>query len=215
MLWSVYSVNYQGYHGTKSRAPACNFLLVHNALGITVLIMVALSIIKREWRKKYAVPFFCFTIFLGLHTLPATLLQDDKFMLIVFTATCLYVIAAAICGLFTLRNYDQDPAKGDRELAWEYGIITFGAFGAGFAEILTIYANFAFHSAHGYYKVFNNNEPHKMFGKTVYDALPERVGMTLFLMWVVVVWLAWPMILLKIDSKPRGAGYTSIPAQTF
>jgi hypothetical protein len=208
----VYSVNYQGFHSTKLRAPACNFLLVHVAAGITVLVMMALSVIKREWRKKYAVPFFCFTIFLGAHTLPAALLMDSWFTYILFTFTCLWVITAAIFGFFTLRNYDNDPVKGDRELAWEYGLITLGAFGAGFAESLGIHAKVVFFDANGYWEVFNNNEPHKMWGKTVYSALPERVGMTVFLVWVAAVWFAWPLVLLKIDSNPtpRGPGYTQI-----
>jgi hypothetical protein len=210
LLWSVYSVNYQGFHSTKLRAPACNFLLVHVAAGITVLVMMALSIIRREWRKKYAFPFFCFSIFLGVHTIPASLLADDMSMRIIFTVTCIYVIIAAIFGFFTLKNYDKDPVKGDKHLAWEYGIITFGAFGAGFAEGLGIHAKFVFHKANGFYEEFNNGEPHAMWGKTIYSALPEKVGMTVFLIWVAAVWFAWPLIILKIQPNPRGPEYTQI-----
>jgi hypothetical protein len=209
----VYSVNYQGFHSTKLRAPACNFLLVHVAVAITVLVMIALAIIKKEWRRKYAVPFFCFSTFLGLHTLPAALLMDSMFTFILFPFTCLLVIASSICGFFTLRHYDKDPVKGDRELAWEYGLITLSAVGAGGAEALGIHSKVAFYAANGYWQVFNLDAPHKMWGKTVYDALPERVGMTVFLVWVAAVWFAWPLILLKIDSNPnrRGPGYTQIP----
>jgi hypothetical protein len=209
----VPSVNDKGFHSTKLRAPACNFLLLHVAAGITVLVMMALSVIKKEWRRKYAVPFFCFSIFLGAHTLPAALLMDDWFTFILFTATCLWVIALAICGFFTLRNYDKDPVKGDKELAWEYGLITLGAFGAGFAESFGIHAKYMFYKTEGYWEVFNNDEPHEVWGKTVlYSVLPERFGMTVFLVWVAAVWFAWPLVLLKIDSNPTPQPrYTEIP----
>ena len=172
--------------------------------------MMALSVIRKEWRRKYAFPFFCFSIFLGVHTLPAALLMDDPFTYYLFTATCLWVIASAICGFFTLKNYDNDPVKGDRELAWEYGLITLGAFGAGFAESLGIRAKFVYHAANGTWEHFNNDEPHELWGKTVYSALPERFGMTFFLMWVAAVWFAWPLMLLKIAPTPRGSGYSPI-----
>jgi hypothetical protein len=205
----VYSVNHQGFNSTKLRAPACNFLLVHVAAGITVLVMMALSLIKAEWRRKYAVPFFCFSIFLGVHTLPAALLMDDPFTFYLFTATCLWVIASAICGFSTLRNYDKDPMKAERHLAWEYGLITLGAFGAGFAESIGVFAKFKYHGEHGSWESFGD-EPHKKWGHTLYNALPERVGMTVFLIWVAAVWFAWPLILLKIDT--RRPGYTHIPS---
>jgi hypothetical protein len=211
LLWSLYSVHYQGFHSTKLRAPACNFLLVHVAAGTTVLVMMALSVIRKEWRRKYAVPFFCFSIFLGLHTLPAALLMDDDFTYYLFTATCLWVIASAICGFFTLKNYDRDPAKADRQLAWQYGLITLGAFGAGFAESIGIYAKVVSYEENGHWETFGD-KPHVKFGKTLYNALPEKVGMTVFLVWVAVVGFAWPLWLLKVDSNPnpRGPAYTQI-----
>jgi hypothetical protein len=140
------------------------------------------------------------------------MLMDEPFTYYLFTATCLWVIASAICGFFTLRDYDKDPAKGDRHLSWQYSLITLGAFGAGFAESIGIHAKFVAHAATGSWPHFNNDEPHAKWGKTLYNVLPEKVGMTIFLVWVAAVWFAWPLMLLKIDPNPnpRGPGYTQI-----
>jgi hypothetical protein len=76
------------------------------------------------------------------------------------------------------------------------------------AEALGIHSKVAFYDTNGYLQVFNldgwtpQNE-----GKTVYDALPERVGLTVFLVWVAAVLFAWPLMLLKIDSNPNHRGH--------
>lgn len=43
----------EGFRSSKLHSPACNFLLVHIAFGITVLVMMALTIYNVAWRRKY------------------------------------------------------------------------------------------------------------------------------------------------------------------
>ena len=65
----VYWVN--GFQSSKLHSPACNFLLVHIAFGVTVLVMMAMSLVKTAWRRKYGNYFFTFAILLSVHTIPA------------------------------------------------------------------------------------------------------------------------------------------------
>ena len=44
-------------------------------------------------------------------------------------------------------------------------------------------------------------EPHKLWGTTLYSALPEKVGMTVFLGFVFAVWFIWPMCLLQTEKE--------------
>ncbi|GFH49876.1 hypothetical protein CTEN210_06352 [Chaetoceros tenuissimus] len=158
----VYWVN--GFQSSKLHSPACNFLLVHIAFGVTVLVMMAMSLVKTAWRRKY------------------------------------------------------DPLKAEKELAWEYGLITLGAYGAGFAEYSGIIAKFLYKAEHGVFKAYTELDP--LFGHSIYDKLPECVGMTFFFAWVGIVWFWWPINLLEPDlnvptinnneRKPLSGQYGSV-----
>ena len=187
-----------GYHGKKLKSPAANFFLVHMMFGITVLVMIALPLLKTAWRRQYGYVTFTFAILLGVHTLPAALEHDLR---IPFGFTCIYVIITAIFGLRTLRDYDKDPVAAEKHLAVEYYIIAFGAWGAGFAEILLgIIPNMIKHAKDGVWPPSNYEGPHPLAGETAYDIVPESVGHTVFFILVAVVWLAWPMYLLTVDT---------------
>lgn len=188
-----------GYNGSKLRSPACNFLLVHIAFGITVLIMMALSLIKKSWRKKYGYYFFTFAICLAVHSVPAALMMPQLPLRILFTFTCAWVFAAAVFGFITLRNYDEDPEKAERHLLIEYGLISFGAYGAGFAEFTGIAAKIRFRLAEGYWTSYGDS-PDPRFGHTVYNLLPEKYGMTFFFVFISIYWFYWPIKLVEIDT---------------
>ena len=195
-----------GFESTKLHSPPCNFILVHQAVGSTVLIMMALTLVKTAWRKKYGNYFFTFAILLGLHAIPACWTvgwnpdgpSTKKFMQYLFTITCLACIVTGLLGYRTLKNYDKDPVAAEKTLAVLYGLITLFAYGAGFAELLTsIGKNLLFKAEHGYFKSYPDLDP--LFGNSIYDKLPEKVGMTFFLVWAAIFWFWWPIKLLQPD----------------
>ena len=190
----------KGFQSTKLHSPACNFLLVHIAFGATVLIMMALTMIKTAWRKKYGNYFFTFSILLAVHTIPAAWEMNTAFTKYLFTFTCVWVITASLFGYRTLKNYDQDPVAAEKALAWEYGLITLGAYGAGFAESIGILNKFVFRSENGYFEDFGDT-PDPKFGTSLYDLLPERVGLTFFFVWMGIFAFWWPIKLLVIDTN--------------
>lgn len=195
-----------GFKSSKLRSPACNFLLVHVAFGSTVLIMMALSLIKTAWRKKYGKWFFSFTICLAVHTVPAAMMMPAIPLRILFTFTCVWCFASAVWGFFTLRDYDKDPVKAEKELVIQYGLITLGAYGAGFAEFTGIGSKVKYRLATGewrQYLIDGQNLPSPLFGHTFYDKLPERVGMTFFFVFIAIFWFWWPIKLLKIDTSSK------------
>lgn len=198
-----------GFKSSKLRSPACNFLLVHVAFGCTVLIMMALSLIKSAWRKKYGFYFFGFTICLGVHTVPAALMMPQIPLRILFTFTCVMVTVAAVYGFKTLRNYDEDPQKAEWHLFYEYCVITFGSYGAGFAEFAGIANKIKYRLAEGTWKSYGN-VPHPRFGKTVYDIIPEKYGMAFFLIFITIFWFWWPIKIIQpvIDTDVRSKSET-------
>lgn len=117
----------KGYTSAKLHSPACNFVLVHVAIGSTVLIMMAMSLVKQAWRRKYGYYFFSFAILLGTHTLPASWVMPQLPLRILFLCTCALVMVNGVLGLRTLANYDRDPVKAEKDLAMEYGLITLGS----------------------------------------------------------------------------------------
>lgn len=214
----VYWVN--GFQSSKLHSPACNFLLVHIAFGVTVLVMMAMSLVKTAWRRKYGNYFFTFAILLSVHTIPAAwkMGPNKDFLKYLFTFTCIWCLVAAIFGFRTLKNYELDPLKAEKELAWEYGLITLGAYGAGFAEFSGIIAKFLYKAEHGVFKAYTELDP--LFGNSIYDKIPECVGMTFFFAWVGIVWFWWPINLLEPDlnvptindneRKPLSGQYGSV-----
>jgi hypothetical protein len=188
-----------GYHGNKVKSPAANFILVHAMFGITILIMIAMTLVKSSLRRKYGYATFTFTIIFGLHTFPAAC---QHVLWIPFCFTNSYVMVAALFGFRTLRLYDRNPAVCERHLEIEHYIIAFGAWGAGFTEIFVgIIPNIIARNKTGLWPAPNFEGPHPLAGHTLYDVLPESVGYNLFLALVAIVWVAWPMYLLTVETK--------------
>lgn len=189
-----------GFKSSKLRAPACNFLLVHVAFGSTVLIMMALSLVKTAWRKKYGNYFFFFAVCLSVHTVPAAILMPQLPLRILFTFTCVWVFVSAIFGFKTLREYDTlGPEKAEHHLLIEYSLITLGAYGAGFAEFTGIFSKIKYRLSTGEWRQYGD-VPHPLFGHTLYDKLPEKVGMTFFFVFITIVWFWWPIKIVSIDT---------------
>ena len=187
----------KGFESTKLHSPACSFLLLHIAFGSTVLVMSALCLMRSSWRRKYGKYFFASAILLGVHTIPAAWTMRTDFTKYLFTFTCLWSVGWSIKGYITLHNYANDPVKAERNLALQYAAITFGAYGAGFAESFGIASKFVYHAKYGEFEKFTELDPR--FGNSIYDKVPEKVGFTLFFLWVGIVWAWWPLRLMNID----------------
>ncbi len=189
-----------GYHGGKLKSPSINFLAVHAVIGITVLIMMAMSLVKTELRRKYGLTFFLFAILLGLHTLPAALLMDSTFKRYLFSGTCITVIGAAIFGLFVLRNYERYQPSSEKYLLIAYSLITLGAYGAGFAEFFQIGKNIVNYVKTNVWPEYGDL-PDKLYGHTWFDTIPEIVGLAVFVLWILIIWIIIPVKLYR-TSKP-------------
>ena len=122
--------------------------------------------------------------------------MNTTFTKYLFTFTCLWVITASLFGYRTLKNYDKDPVAAEKALAWEYGLVTLGAYGAGCSESIGILSKFMFKAKNGYFRDYGST-PDPKFGNSVYDLLPERVGLTFFFVWMGIF---GPSSLLKIDT---------------
>ena len=134
--------------------------------------------------------------------------MNTTFTKYLFTFTCLWVITASLFGYRTLKNYDKDPVAAEKALAWEYGLVTLGAYGAGFAESIGILTKFMFKADNGYFRDYGNT-PDPKFGHSVYDLLPERVGLTFFFVWMGIFWFWWPVKLLEIDTTTNATRSSS------
>lgn len=181
----------EGYHGTKLKSPAANFLLVHNVVGITVLMMMALTLLRPPLRRRWGRWFFPFAILLGAHTVPAAWMMDGAFRRYLFTATCVMVIGAAIWGLVVLRRYERLQPRAEKHLLICYGLITLGAYGAGFAEFYQIGSNALVRIRSGTWPDFGP-DPHPLSGRTPYDVLPEALGLVVLAVWIGAVWVWMP-----------------------
>ena len=202
------------FKSTMLRAPPCNFLLLHIAFGSTVLIMMALSLVKPAWRKKYGKYFFFFTLCLGMHTLPAAVNTPTLSLRYLFTFTCFFVSFPAIYGFKTLNDYDKDPVRAEKHLFIEYCLITFGTYGAGYAEFTGIAMKFIFKWRNGYFEDFGD-QPDPLYGKLIYSQIPEKCGLTLFFVFTAIVWIYWPLKILQIDlNRPNEKKHKRNPTET-
>jgi hypothetical protein len=188
------------YHGSKLKTPAINFLLLHVVIGITLLILIALTLINSAWRRQYGYVTFTFAILLGGHTLPAAMSSDVPWMRWVFTITCIYVIATALLGFRTLSHYDRRPILSEKYLAIQHYIIAFGAWGAGFAELFGIMNNISDKKESGTWPTHGDG-PHPLSGTTIYDQVPEQVGWAICGIMIAAMWVIWPMYLLKVETQ--------------
>ena len=192
----------KGYRSAKMRTPACNFILVHAALGLTILFMMILTLLHKEWRNKYCRPFFCFAILEGFHALPASLINDAG-LAPLFLFACVALIGSGVWGLKTNLEYAQDPTKAEKHLLIQYTIITVINSFAAFLETPNIIKALKTHDQTGVWKDYGD-EPHRLVGHTLYDTLPEKVGMTFFLGFCFAVWFIWPLYLLDTGKGKSG-----------
>jgi hypothetical protein len=186
----------KGYRSAKQRAPACNFFLIHATLGLTILFMMILTLVKETWRKKYCKPFFWFAIIEGVHAIPASLINDSGFTPL-FLFACALLIGMGIWGLETNKRYIENEARAEKLLFIQYTVVTLVNCFAALLESLQMIKAFKSKTAEGTFHD-TGDEPHRLFGHTLYDALPEKVGMTLFLGFTFVVWFIWPLLLLDL-----------------
>jgi hypothetical protein len=190
-----------GYHGTKLKSPAINFLAVHAVIGITVLTMMAMALFKPVLRRRYGLVFFIFAILLGAHTLPAALLMDSTFKRYLFSGTCITVIGAAIWGLIVLKKYEYYQPSSEKYLLYAYSLITLGAYGAGFAEFLQIGKNVVSYVKTNIWPQFGEF-PDPLYGHTWFDTIPEVIGLAIFFLWILIVWIIIPVkIYLSVKAK--------------
>jgi hypothetical protein len=187
-----------GYHSSKLRCPPFNFILIHVAMGSMVLVLTALTLINKSWRLKYGKYFFIAGFILGLHSVPASILQVGV-MYWVFMFANVMCMGLSIWGWVTLRDYDKDPIKADRNLMIQYGVICAIASTAAFLEITNILKRFSYKREHGEFEVVSDI-PHPLYGNTFYDNFPESIGLAIFSVWVVVVMFAWPIGLLNLNG---------------
>lgn len=187
----------KGYRSKKMRTPPCNFLLVHASLGLTIVSMMILTLINQAWRKRYCKPFFIFAIIEGFHALPASWINDAG-LTPLFLLACGLLIGMGYWGLKTNESYSKDPEKAEKEFLIQYSVITLVNCFAAFLETPNIIAAFKSKEATGTFHDYGD-EPHKLFGHTIYDALPEKVGYTIFVLFTVSAWFIWPLLLLDIE----------------
>ena len=189
-----------GYQGNKLSCPAISFFLIHIMIGITVLMLIAMTFIFPTWRRKYGYWTFSFGIALGVHTMPAALQHP---LWLPFGFTCAYVIATSLLGFRTLRLYDRNPRLCERHLEIEHYVVAFGAWGAGFAEIfLGIIPNIKKHGKTGKWPLAKLPGPSEKFGDTLYDIMSEEFALKVFLGLIIVFWVIVPMHMLQVDTAP-------------
>jgi hypothetical protein len=188
-----------GYQGSKLACPAISFFLIHILIAITVLMLIAMTLIYPSWRRKYGYWTYSLGIALGVHTLPAALQHK---LWIPFGFTCIYVIITSLLGFRTLRLYDGNPTTCERHLEIQHYVVAFGAWGAGFAEIfIGILPNIIKHGKTGKWPLSPHPEPNEKFGNTLYDHMSEALALKIFLGLLIVLWILVPMHMLYVDTN--------------
>lgn len=192
-----------GFQSSKITSPACNYQLLHIALGCTILLMMSLALIKPAWRRLYGKWYFSFALCYSVHQFADALMTPLPPLKILFTGTCILCFVCARKGFKTLELYDQDPVKAEKDLLTFYGCIAFSACAEFIEEATGIFRKVMYRLDAGEWKQYPT-APSPMFGNTLYDWFPERAGMTVFFIFIFVVWFWWPIKLLSIDTKVAG-----------
>ena len=138
---------------------------------------------------------------MGIHNFPAALANDAGFTPL-FVVACSLLIGSGFLGLKADQEYDQDPVKCDKNLFIHYVIITIVNCGAAALELPKILKAFKFNSAEGAFKVYGD-VLHKLWGTTLYRKFPEKLGMTVFVVFVTCVWFLWPLYLCEINKSEK------------
>lgn len=202
----------KGYRSVKMRTPPCNFLLVHSAMGLTLLAMVILVVLKVERRRKYCMFFYIFAICEGIHAIPASIVNDAG-LAPLFILACALLIGSGVWGIWTKWVYDKDPAIAEKNMLIQYAIITTVNSFAAFLETPQIIK--ALKSKDEKTGLFENygDEPHASFGHTLYDQFPEKIGMTVFIVFTSIIWVVWPILL--VTSTQSDPSNTSSAEETL
>ena len=193
----------KGYRSKQMRTPPCNYILVHAALGLTLVTMMILTLIKKSWRRKYCKPFFWFAIIEGIHAIPASLINDAGFTPL-FLVACALLIGCGVTGLYTIAKYNNSPQDAEKALFIQYVIVTVVNFFAALLEMPNILAAFKYKKIHGVFKNYGD-EPKEIFGHTFYDKFPEKIGLTIFVGFFLIVWFIWPLYLIQIEPANEEA----------
>jgi hypothetical protein len=180
-----------------------NFMAFHCTLGITILGMSVLAMTNKMYRKTYGKVFFLITIVHGLHTLPASVINDSTFLVVLFAAACILEALLSVWGLNVLASYNKDPAGSDDKLSKQYLGITCINAAAAVLEVPQINKALAFKAENGYFQAYYENKHHPRFGNTIYDLLPEKVGFGLTIAAICGFWIVWPIMLVSIDSVKK------------
>ena len=172
-----------------------NFLLLHSILGITILIMMILTLLNKKWRKKFCVYFFYFGIVEGIHAFPICYINDSP-MRMLFILACFLLVIPSIWGLHTNKTYAKNPEKAEKHLLIQYTILTVtNAFG-GVLEMPRIVRALNYHSQHNEWESFGD-KPHRSVGNTFFDKYGPRkeIGLLIFVLYCVAVGILWPLSL--------------------
>ena len=116
-----------GFQSSKITSPACNYQLIHVQLGITLLIMMCLSLINTAWKRRHGKWFFGFAICYSVHQFADALMTPLPPLKVLFTLTCILCFVCGIRGFGTLDAYDEDPVKAEKDLTTLYACIAFSA----------------------------------------------------------------------------------------
>lgn len=186
----------ENYRGGKITAPPVFFLAVHLILGVTVLLMAAATIVFPKFRRQYSAPFFIFSIILGAHTMPATLLVSPLPKVALFSFTAVGVMFCGVLGLLTIWFYDRiGEHHAERLLIACFTIITIGSCGAGMAEFGQIFSNIDSHAETGEWPLISGNRPSPNSGRTVFDGDSlETFGWVWACLWIIIVWGVLPTV---------------------
>jgi hypothetical protein len=179
-----------------------NFLLLHSVLGITILIMMILTLLNKKWRRKYCVPFFWFGIIEGIHAFPICYINDSK-MRMLFILACFLLVIPGIWGLHTNKTYAKNPERAEKHLLIQYILLTITNAAGGVLEMPRIIGAFKYHSEHNEWESFGD-KPHKKVGNTPFDKYgpSKEIWLVIFVLYCVAVGIFWP---LSLKLKARNA----------
>jgi hypothetical protein len=95
-------------------------MLVHSAMGLTLLAMVILVVLKVERRRKYCMIFYIFAICEGIHAIPASIFYNNAGLAPLFILGCALLIGSGVWGIWTKWVYDKDPARAEKNMLIQY-----------------------------------------------------------------------------------------------
>lgn len=157
--------------------------------------------------------FYIFAICEGIHAIPASIFYNNAGLAPLFILGCALLIGSGVWGIWTKWVYDKDPAIAEKNMLIQYAIITTVNSFAAFLETPQIIK--ALKSKDEKTGLFENygDEPHASFGHTLYDQFPEKIGMTVFIVFTSIIWVVWPILL--VTSTQSDPSNTSSAEETL